>query len=80
MQSFNSYKLVNSNFIMNTYMRDGIDYDLATKPSNMGISKTTFEKTSNKHLREKYLIVNYEIEIVKHAIIRIPIKESVNEV
>jgi len=63
----------------NTYLQYGIDSDLATKLAGIGISKTTFEKTSNKNLREKYGLSENEIEIVKQAITRQPIDKNVIE-
>lgn len=64
---------------MNTYLQYGVDSDLATKLSGIGIPKTTFERTSNKNLREKYGLSENEIEIVKQAITRQPIEEKVIE-
>jgi hypothetical protein len=66
--------------MIDTYIQYGIDSDLATKLGGLGIPKTTFEKTSNKNLREKYGLPDNEIEIVKQAITRQPIDKETIEI
>lgn len=62
-----------------TYIQYGVDSDLANKLISIGIPKTTFEKTSNKNLKEKYGLTKNEIEIIKEAITRQPIDKDVVE-
>ncbi len=63
--------------MINTYIRYGIDSDLAEKLQELNLPKTTLEKTSKKNLREKYGLSNSEIDIVKDSIRRKPIDEEV---
>ncbi|THF51734.1 HNH endonuclease [Flavobacterium supellecticarium] len=62
-----------------TYIQYGVSSDLAQKLKLLGIPKTTFEKTSNKNLREKYFLPDDEIILVKELIKRQPIREDIIE-
>jgi len=62
-----------------TYIQYGVASDLAEKLSNLGIPKTTFEKTSSKNLMARYGLPEDEIQLVKELITRSPIDTDVIE-
>ena len=63
--------------MIGTYLQYSISNDLANRLDNIGLPKTTLERTSNKNLRDKYGLTSDEIKIVKEAIKRQPIEVEV---
>ncbi|RKR05082.1 hypothetical protein C8C83_4411 [Flavobacterium sp. 90] len=56
--------------MVNTYIQYGVPSDLTQKLKSLSLPKTTFEKTSNKNLVEKYGLSVAEVELVKECITR----------
>lgn len=65
--------------MIKTYIQYGVESDLAEKLVLLDLPKTTFEKTSNKNLCDRYGLDIEEVILVKELIKRKPIDEDTIE-